>query len=196
MLGSIKNRLASMRAAPTPINDLLASVDDMREQIASLRAEREKVSRAPRPASETLAALDQHLDDLATSAVDRLSLNRLTNRTNPVSLSLPFHVDRETTATDASAACTVLLGLLIATSRPAIRQIIEGQLQDLTKGRPGLTDDELHARLAELDREILNAELAEESAIRALEGAGVAVLRRPDADVRAVLAADAALPAT
>lgn len=195
MLGSIKNRLASMRAAPTPINDLLASVDDMREQIASLRAEREKVSRAPRPAAEILDALDSWLDQAATDAVDRLHVNRLTNRTNPVSLSLPFHVDRETTATDASAACTVLLGLLIATSRPAIRQIIEGQLEDLTKGRPGMSDAELSAKLAELDAQILSAELAEEAAIRALEGAGVAVQRRPDLDPRAALAADDALPA-
>lgn len=54
MLGSIKNRLASMRAAPTPINDLLASVDDMRKLPACApNAKRSAVPRVPLPKSWT-----------------------------------------------------------------------------------------------------------------------------------------------
>jgi hypothetical protein len=189
----LKSKLAAMRAAPTPINSLLEAIDDHREVIASLRAEREKVSRAPRPAAEILDALDAHLDKLATDAVDGLNLNSMTNRANPLALRLPFRTDRERATIDSSAACSVLLGLIIATSRPAIRSIIQGQLQDLTRGKEGMSDEALTARLAEIDREILSAELAEESAIRSLEVAGVTVLRRPDLDPRAALADDSAL---
>jgi hypothetical protein len=160
-----------------------------------LKSERDSVIRAPRPAAEIMTALDTWMDQAATGAVDGLRLGALLRRDHPVELTLPFRLDAETRAVDGAAATKAVLGLLIATSRPAIRHVIQGQIEDLTKARPGMSDAELAARLAELDREIVDAELAEESAIRSLEVAGVTVLRRPDADPRAVLAADGALPA-
>lgn len=182
-------------AAKIDISSLLIKVDESREQIATLRAERQTVLHAPRPLAEILAALDDWLDDAATNSVDRLRLGQLTRRDMPAGIQLPFSVDRQTAAIDASAACNVLLGLVIAVARPTLRQIIEGQLADMVAARPGLTDAEQAARLAELDRQILTTELTEEHCIRALEAAGVPILRRPDAAPMALLATDGALPA-
>jgi hypothetical protein len=194
MLGSIKSKLAALRAAPVPVNSLLEQVDDMREQVATLRAERDRTARAPRPASEILTALDDWLDSAATSAVDSLQLGSLLRRDRTVGLSLPYRIDPETRVVDGTGTSQTLFGLLIAVNRQAFRSIIEGQLSDLARGTPGISDDEIHARLAELDAELLAAELSEEAAIRALEMSGISVQRRPDADPRATLAADAALP--
>jgi len=47
--------------------------------------------------------------------------------------------------------------------------------------------------LARIDAELLDAELAEEGVIRDLEASGFDMLRRPDADPRALLAADEVL---
>lgn len=176
------------------LNAMLEKVDDCRETIATLRTERDRVARSPRPAAEILDLLDDWLDKAATDGVDLLRLGRLTRRDQPVMLELPHHVDPAAGYVDSSPATRALFGLLIATSRPAIRSIIQGQLEDLTRGKEGLTDEQMNARLAEIDAEILSAELSEEAAIRALEGAGVTVLRRADASPVAVLADDAALP--
>lgn len=194
MLNAVKNKLAALRAAPTDINALLEKIDDVRETIATLRTERDRVARAPRPASEILSLLDDHLDRLATDGIDALRLGRLTRRDEPVSLVLPHHIDKTTASVDASPATRALLGIIIATNRQAFREIVKGQVEDLTRDRPGMSDDELSAKLAALDAEILSAELSEEAAIRSLEVSGVNILRRSDADVRAVLADDSAVP--
>lgn len=194
MLNAVKNKLAALRAAPSPVNELLERADDCREQAASLKVERDRVARAPRPTSEILDLLDDHLDQLATAGVDALRLGRLTRRDQPVMLELPHHIDKTTAHVDASPATRVLLGIIIATSRPALREVLVGQINDLTRGQPGLTDHELAARLAVIDAEIMSAELAEEFAVRQLEQAGVSVLRRADASPLAVLAHDSALP--
>lgn len=196
MLGSIKNRLASMRAAPVPVNDLLTSVDDHREVIASLKAERDRVARSPRPAAEIMTALDAWLDQAATDAVDSMRLGALLRRDRPIALDLPTYRDPVAGQLDVTPSTKALLGLLVAVNRQAFREIVKGQVEDLTRDRPGLTDEALSARLAEIDAEILAAEMAEESAIRSLAVAGVAVQRRADASPLAVLAHASALPST
>lgn len=181
--------------AKIDISNLLTKVDESREQIAVLRSERETVARAPRPLAETLTLLDAHLDVIATQAVDGFHLGGLLRRDQSVALRLPFRFDAETRSVDTTGAVNAMLGLLVATCRPALRQIIEGQLSDLLQDRPALTDQEQAARLSELDRQILTTELHEERCIRQLEAAGLPVLRRPDAAPLALLAADTALPA-
>ena len=191
MFGRSKTRSAATKDLP----GLLDAVDQHRERIARLTAEREAIAHAPRPISETLSLLDDHLDALATSGVDALRLGRLTSRGAAISLDLPFHIDRATGAVDGSHASRALLGLLVATNRAAFRQIVEGQLTDLMRDRSAMTDAEQVARLAEVDAERTAVELREESAIRQLERSGLPVLRRPDASPVALLVADDALPA-
>lgn len=194
MLRTLKTKLASMRAAPTDIGGLLERIGGLREEIAILQIERETTAHAPRPPAEILMALDGWFDQAATDAVDRLGINRLTNRANPAGLELPYFIDPQTRHVDATMATKTLLGLLIASNREAIRDIVAGQLRDLCRDRPALTDEAQASRLAALDHQILSAEFAEESAIRCLEAAGVFIQRRPDAAPLAVLADDDALP--
>lgn len=158
----LKSKLAALRAAPTDINAALERVDDCREAVATLKSERDSVIRAPRPAAEIMTALDTWMDQAATGAVDGLRLGALLRRDRPVALDLPTYFSQQTGQLDVTPSTKALLGLLIAVNRQAFRQIIEGQLEDLTKGRPGMSDAELSAKLAELDREILAAEMAEE----------------------------------
>ena len=95
---------------------------------------------------------------------------------------------------DYVAATDALLGLLVATAMPILRQIVAGQLTDLTEGREMMDGATRAKKLARNEAQLLDLELAEEAAIRAMEAAGIDVARRPDADPRALLAADASLP--
>ncbi len=54
-----------------------------------------------------------------------------------------------------------LFGLLILTGRDKIRDVIAGQIEDMLAVRPGMVDANRQARLAEIDAEILNAEMSE-----------------------------------
>ncbi|MDX3976566.1 hypothetical protein [Shinella sp.] len=58
----------------------------------------------------------------------------------------------------------------------------------------GVSDDERKQRIREVERRLLDAELAEESIIRSAEASGLPIARRRDADPRAVLAYDEVLP--
>lgn len=171
---------------PISVNDLLGTVDAMRDQIAALRDERAQVENAPRPLDETLGLLDAHLDALATSAVDNLSLHHLRDRRGTFGLKL-------SQSGISDFAIQTLFGLFVATSRDALRSVIVGQLEDLAQARPGMSDQDRQERLAEIDRAILKAELAEEAAIRALERQGVSIARRADLSPLIALAADDAL---
>jgi len=190
------NKLARMRAAPRPINDLLEAVDDCREQIAGLRSERARVAAAPRPASEILADIDEALDGLATAAIDRLQLHRLIGRKAPAEIRVPLAPGRDLAEqyVNTEVAARTLFGLIIAAAREPLRAVLAGQIEDRLDGRECLTDTEIEARVSEIDRLILAAELSEEAATRTLEAAGIEVQRRGDADPLVVLAADDALP--
>jgi len=196
MLNTLQNRLAAMRAAPTDLNRLLETVDDLREQVSTLRAERTAVLAAPRPVEQILEALDAHLDELATDAVDRLRLARLLDRRAPVRVGLPLTPGRDLAELNVNtgAAMSNLFGLLIVAARQPLRDLIADQVADLMAHREPLTDQQIEARVAEIDDALLVAELSEEGSTRLLERAGIFVDRRGDASPLAVLAADAALP--
>ncbi|SDE93884.1 hypothetical protein PUH89_09600 [Rhodobacter capsulatus] len=163
---------------PMSVNDLLGTVDAMRDQIAALREDRTQVENAPRPLAEVMGDLDDHLDFLSTASVDALGLHGLRARGVPVELK---------------ASAPITLGLLVAVAREPLRRILEEQLGDLEAARPGMAEADRQARLAELDGQILRAEMAEEGAIRGLEGLGVSIQRRADLNPLVALAADQAL---
>lgn len=173
-------------AAPSSVNELLSQVDDHRERLSALRQDRAAVDSAPRVLDDVLLDLDAHLDTLATSAIDGLAIYGLRDRRGMSGLKL-------SQSGHASVETATLLGLLVAVAREPLRQIIVGQLEDLDATRPGMVDADRTARLAEIDKEILAAELAEEAALRALERLGVSIARRSDLSPVVALAADAAL---
>ena len=75
--------------------------------------------------------------------------------------------------------------LAFAIGPEELLQRIEPLLAAVPEGMPSA---ERSRRLAELDAQILAAEITEERVVEALEAAGVPVQRRADADPRAVLA--------
>lgn len=72
--------------------------------------------------------------------------------------------------------------------------ITKGVKELYTNSLKSISEEERTDRLAEIDRNILDAEMSEESIIRAAEKAGFKIVRRKDADPRAVLATDVFLP--
>lgn len=174
-------------AAPSSVNELLSQVDDHRERLGALRADRAAVEAAPRPLADVLTDLDAHLDTLATSAIDGLSLHQLRERRGTFGLRL-------SQSGLPDVGLQTLLGVVIAVARGPIRELIVGQLSDLDAARPGLSDADRTAKLTEIDKAVLQAELAEESAIRALAAMGVTIDRRSDLNPLVALAADQALP--
>lgn len=88
----------------------------------------------------------------------------------------------------------LLWSLILATALPAVRNIIEERLEAAVAGRECLTAAERVERIEKAEGELLKLELSEEALVRSLEGAGLPVDRRADADPRAVLCAEASLP--
>ncbi|TBY93587.1 hypothetical protein E0H35_25680 [Rhizobium leguminosarum bv. viciae] len=84
--------------------------------------------------------------------------------------------------------------LLAAQLGPRMADTLKADVERLYEQRPGITEEERVMRIREFDRKLLDAELTEESMIRAAETGGFPVLRRRDADPLAVLAHDKVLP--
>lgn len=177
MLKSLK----ALRPARDAVAELRAELETIRDGVAARSAAIEAIETAPLPVDEAVAALSGWMDRAATASVDRLNLNYLLQPGRAQSgIDLP----------PGNAASDLLLGLLLATNRDAVMNLIAGQLADHAHGRETISADDRPARVAKAQEALLQAELSEEAVCRALEDAGVEVRRRPDADPRAVLAHD------
>ena len=185
-------RLTAGRAA---IADAFAELERLREATAAVKARIAELERAPRPVSEALDAFDAWADAAATSAIDAVRVDLLVDPSSQAAgLRLPVVLAAGQVVPNAEAAVSALLGLLALVGRAELRRVIEGQLMDLTDGRQTLGAAERQKKIERAQADLLTAELAEESAIRQMEAIGLDVLRRPDADPRALLASDASLP--
>jgi hypothetical protein len=189
MLDAIKGKLAALRAAPAPVNELLETVDDLREQVATLQQEREATLAAPRPVEEVSSLLDDRLSALAADALDALHVPSLLTPGADVTVKLSATGDARTEVGN-------LLGLLVLLHRPALKKVMTAQIEQAASLSPvpPLSEGQRAARLSELDGQILAAEMAEEACIRRLEAVGIAVQRRSDLNPLVALAADDALP--
>jgi len=173
------------------IHGARADLEALREIVAARRAELARIAAAPVPPAEAMAGVQLWIDRTATAAVDRLRLGDLLRDGGQAGLTLPTRrivgADGAIGA-DLGPAVDVLFGLLLATSRDRVLAVVAGQLADLAEGLEPIASADRPARIAEAEAALLAAEVDEEAAVRALEDAGVAVARRPDADPRAVLA--------
>jgi hypothetical protein len=194
MIKGLTKKLTGTRNAVT---DAMDQLDVMRSQISEKKAEIDSLHRAPIPTSEALAAFDRWAADKAEDAVNRL---------RPEHLIDPAHPSGELRLPDFSArvegelhragdrADDMLWSLVIATSMPAVRSIVEDKLEAACAGRECLTAVERVERIAKAEGELLELELSEEALVRSLEGAGLPVERRADASPAAVLCAAVSLP--
>lgn len=191
----IRDRLKSLRGKLDETGAALRKVEELREAIEDKLQEIEAIEVAPQTMAEAMAAFDAWCDRAAHEAVDSLSIRRLLH---PAATREGLTIQptaRSINATpDASHIAQTALGLVFLTCRDTLRDVIEGQLADLLGRREALSADERAARTDRARAELLEMELVEEAAIRAMEAAGIPLARRGDADPRALMAADASLP--
>lgn len=189
--------LKAMTATRSATADALGVVDQIREEIAALHVEIDRLEAAPQPIAAAMASFDAWAARIATAAVDDMGFGLLLDPNEAgKGLALPHHVMRIEGAMvfDYEHATRTLLGLLIASNLPALRKIVADQLADRTASVETLTPEAREKKLAQTRARLLEVELAEEAAVRALEAAGVSIDRRPGADPRALLADNSSLP--
>lgn len=169
----LKKLLAGSRKAAASVSD---GLQELRLRRLRLLDERDATAARPVPKDDALAALDRDINELVDIAKREANVRSLTRADNP-SWTIPQN--------------GLLIGLLIGANRDAFRDQLAAMLEPAyANGAKPISADEREATLRRIDDDLLDLEIAEESAIRASEAAGLSVLRRADADPRAVLAAD------
>ncbi|WP_101341863.1 hypothetical protein [Cereibacter azotoformans] len=202
MIADILSRLRGQREAAVGALDALEA---MRAQIDDAKAEIARIESAPQPLEDAMAQLDAWMERQATAAVDALPIGRLLDRTGAGrGLDREPVVIRRHAAGEAGGHVSVelgpevdvLRGLMMAspTVRAELRDVVAGQLRDRLNGRETMDGATRRKKLDRAMQALLDLEMVEEASIRALEAAGLPVMRRPDADARALLAADTSLP--
>lgn len=178
VVSRIRTRVSAIQKA---MATAVAGVAEIREAIADLRNERQRIEAAPVPASEAIALLEQMLNRWEAGGRNRyIGLEPIIQAATSGQVpQIEIH---------QSATIGHILGLLVPMLRPqleaALKAAVEGHCQAVP---PGLPAAERQQRLAELDQELLRLETLEEEAIEAAATGGLRVDRRPDAAVEAVL---------
>ena len=168
--------------ATTKKTDHRARVDELRGQIEATRRERDRLATAPLPAAEVQARADAWIERKAEQARRRFSiagqaLARPGGRVEAEVDLLSVYARGEAKATD--------VGPLLCALFP--ERVREALLAGVDVDADTLPMRERPARLAELDRQVLKLEMAEEDAIEEAEAAGVHIERRPDVSPDAIL---------
>lgn len=151
-------------------------IEQIRAAIAVKVDEREQIAAAPVPYDVALQRLNAWTDRLA-EPLHRFGMWKFSE----------FEDYRAPTIGDPA-------WFMLAASAELARPILIADLAAWYEKHAPLDDSDRAARLKKLDAELLDLELAEESLIRETERAGMTILRRANADPRAVLAHDGDLP--
>lgn len=168
----LKKLLAGSRKAAASVSD---GLQELRFRRLRLLDERDEIAARPVPKDEALAALDRDLDELIDTAKRETNIRSLTRADNPA-WTIPQN--------------GMLLGLLIGANRDAFRSHLAEMIAPAYADAKPIEAAEREAALRRIDDDLFDLETAEEAAIRSAEAAGLSVLRRADADPRAVLASD------
>jgi hypothetical protein len=155
----------------------LGAIEKARARVAELKAERARIADGPTSFAEARAvialAIERHAADWRANCESAFfgSPQGEWNRQSPyfaeTTLAPPLSV------VDPDKLTSILFE--------------ETKRYIVARGGEGLPSHERPAAVAELDAQILEAEIAEEEAVCAAERAGFNPLRRADADPRAVL---------
>lgn len=153
------------------------TVATLRADIAALKTERTALVDAPRARSESLADLNAQCTDWAATGNDRfgypVGMLAFGSRIDGV-----FRIRPENGPFDLGVALAFVLGpeKLAAALAPSLDRFGDGP-----------TAADRAAQLAEIDRQLLELEFAEERLIMDSEAAGTPIARRGDAAPQAVL---------
>lgn len=180
MAGLLDKLRKSAGAATTGATAAQTALDELRALRLRLLDERADVESRPIPLNQAADAAAAAIQRRAERALDDLYFAPLMR---PDARGPRLDLRPEDAA-----------DLALAAAADHVAGAIRDRLAAAYAGGPEPMDRETQAaELARIDAAILDAELAEEATIRDLEATGLAVLRRPDADPRALLAADEAL---
>lgn len=179
----VRSALTSHRDAAQDAADGVAGV---RARLAAAKGRRRDLENAERPLEEAIALADAEVDRLA--AIGRNGL---------VTLGLTSHDPRQYglgPGLHLKSELSHLPALLAMVGGDALKAGLRVRLAAQYAGKPGIAAHDRETQLKATDAEILDLELLDEAMVRASELSGLAVHRRADADPRAVLAPDSALP--
>ena len=168
-------------------SQLKRGLAEIREEIAAAQAEVERIQRLPRPREEAEAEIRDLVEAGAQSFGPYLGDFARPGGANLMGVMNTLNGSH-------GAIQRNQFGFMCAVAPAGVFEFLARGLDAAYAEGPGLTAAERATRLAKADARLLELSLAEEAAVRALEAAGMAVARRPDADPRAVLAADSDLP--
>lgn len=180
----------AMKAA---LSGFRGELDGVRAKIAALEVERNEVETAPPPVEETLALLDAAIKAQADEYERQVNLGPiLAPEPKPSALDLlPTSFNRGTLQTMGLGAAGVTAPMTSQTLCFYFGDVIRGRLGEVIKRRLAGVKTYSAAgrvkRLAEIDGELLDLAFREEGLVEEAEANGFQVVRRPDADPRAVL---------
>jgi hypothetical protein len=165
--------IAATRSASKQLTDGITSI---REHIGKLKQQKSEIASKPVTIEAALARAEGWVHHITRGAVELSPSAQHFARPD-------YHLSGRN-AND----------LLIAQMAARMSDTLKADIEKLYAERPGITEEERVMHIREIERKILDAELTEESMIRAAEAGGFPVLRRRNADPRAVLAHDKVLP--
>lgn len=173
---SIANVLSRTRAASDSLRD---GVEDLRSKIADLSARRDEI-KAQAPLRDVAVARATEFINNQKSLSETRSPGISRFLDGPTAYRPPEMLDRH--------------DMLFRYLAPALVEAMTAEIDRQYETTAGISEEERERKLQEIDRELLDAELCEESIIRASEESGFTIFRRADADPRAVLAHADSLP--
>lgn len=153
-----------------------ASVDDIRAALGAKKTEREGIAEAPPSRAELGECLDRAID-AAGERAERIMSSRVQ--------SSDYHTESLLTARVEGDRVNLLPTMIAVLGVDAVRQ---GLSRFVERAEDGPSPAERAERLAAIDAELLDLEMAEERAVRVLETEGVEIIRRGDANPAVVLA--------
>lgn len=174
---------------------LTGGIERCRRRVRELDADRHRIQSAPWPSAEAKQRARAEIEKLAERGQPNvLSLIETANGTigwaerqfNDVRVG-----DRLVTAIGDPSA----LGLLVWLHRDGLIERIEREIDLVADDQNSLTDEQRAAQLKQIEKDRLAVEREEEFLISGANEGGANILRRCDADPRAVLALDDTSPA-
>jgi len=181
MIAKSQNAIDALKRAKSVSAVIAESLEEIRKQIDDLKSAREDIAMLPVTEEVAVSRAVQLMRLSITSAQQEVR--------SPNDFSLPpgnwksQYIPKQ----DFGALVIAYLG----------DQIIEAATAEVRQAytdRQGISDEDRQKLMDANDREILSAELLEEAIIRGAEEQGFSIERRMDADPRAVLAHESALP--
>jgi hypothetical protein len=152
----------------------MSKVNQLRASILDKRAERAAAEASPLSRGELRAALDRQI--ARASEAERFLARRV---------GIDHYEDGVLVGRVVGGRVELLPAMIALFGADAVRSNLD---RFIAQAPDAPEKGERDARLTTIDDQILKLELAEESALRAMEATGVEVMRRPDASPAVVLA--------